>query len=133
MVGIVKQTGTVNKNSGIVVNKKMIVEVVAILIVALVAIAALEVFQSPTASTGLQVKNAQQSEQEVSTGAATSSQNAIVNGQETSTDLNYQPKFNPSGGATHGDATWQEMTVNDPSLKSGASYDCLVFLNPFSL
>ncbi len=23
--------------------------------------------------------------------------------------------------------------VNDPSLKSGASYGCLVFLNPFSL
>ncbi len=82
MVGIVKQTGTVNKNSGIVVNKKMIVEVVAILIVALVAIAALEVFQSPTASTGLQLKNAQQSEQQ-SYGAATSSQNAIANGQET--------------------------------------------------
>ncbi len=101
MVGIIKQTGTVNKNSGIVISKKMVAELVVILIVALAAIAVMEIFQSPTASTGVQLKNARQADQEVSTGAATSSQNAIVNEQEMNAEQvatqPYPAKFNPSG------------------------------------
>ncbi len=93
MVGIIKQTGTVNKNSGIVVNKRMVAELIVLLIVALVAIAAMEIFQS----TDSQQKNAQQSEQIVYTGAATSS---LTGGQEKNAEVATQPyaaKFNSNG------------------------------------
>ncbi len=113
MVGIIKQTGTVNKNSGIFISKKMIAEIGFILIVAVAAVIVMETFQLPTASTGLQVKNAQQAEQATYTGAANPSQNAIANGQEANVASAYTPKFNPTGGATHGDATWQEMAFNN--------------------
>ncbi len=101
MVGIIKETGQVHKNSGIVISRKMMAELVAILIIAVVAIAVMEIFQTPTASTGLQLKNAQQSEQQ-SYGAATSSQ-ANNAGQETSAVAGayiagvYTPKFYPKG------------------------------------
>ncbi len=111
MVGIIKETGQVHRNSGIFISKKMIAEIGFILVIAVIALVAIEAFQSPAIS-DLQQKNAQLAEQTTYTGAANPSQ-ANNAGQETSTDLNYQPKFNPSGGATHGDATWQEMTLNN--------------------
>ncbi len=93
MVGIIKETGQVHRNSGVVISKKMVMEIGFILIVALLALAAMQIFQSSTASSQdlttkqLQQKNTQQVEEAVSTGASTGaanpSQNAIANGQET--------------------------------------------------
>ncbi len=82
MVGIIKQTGTVNKNSGIFISKKMIAEIGFILVIAVIAVIVMEAFQSPTTSTGLQQKNTQQAEQAAYTGSANPSQ-ANNAGQET--------------------------------------------------
>ncbi len=86
MVGIIKETGQVHRNSGIFISKKMIAELGFILVIAVIALVVIEAFQSPTTSTGLQQKNTQQVEEAVSTGASTGaanpSQNAIANGQE---------------------------------------------------
>ncbi len=83
MVGIIKETGQVHRNSGIFISKKMIAEIGFILVIAVIAVIVMEAFQSPTTSTGLQQKNTQQAEQAAYTGSANPSQNAIVNGQET--------------------------------------------------
>ncbi len=85
MVGIIKQTGTVNKNSGIFISKKMIAEIGFILVIAVIAVIVMEAFQSPTTSTGLQQKNTQQAEQAAYTGSANPSQ-ANNAGQETIID-----------------------------------------------
>ncbi len=110
MVGIIKQTGTVNKNSGVVISKKMVIEIGFILIVALLALVAIQIFQSSTASNQdlttkqLQQKNAQQAEQQVKTGTSTSSQ-ANNAGQETATTAaveefyaKYKENVNAVGG-----------------------------------
>ncbi len=118
MVGIVKETGTVNKNSGIFISKKMIAELVVLLIVAVVAIAAMEIFQSPATlsndlSTKQQQKNTQQTEQEAYTGTANPSQ-ANNAGQETNAVAGtyiagvYTPKFYPKG-----DTIYQGTDLNN--------------------
>ncbi len=103
MVGIIEETGQVNRNSGIFISKKMIAEIGFILIVAVAAVIVMETFQSPTASTGLQLKNAQQAEEAVSTSASTgpATSSLTSGGQETTTEQvatqPYPAKFNPSG------------------------------------
>ncbi len=99
MVGIIEETGQVNRNSGIFISKKMIAEIGFILVIAVIALVAIEAFQSPTTSTGLQQKDAQQAEQATYTGSATSS---LANGgQETNTEwntINQEKSFNSGSG-----------------------------------
>lgn len=119
MIGIIKQTGIVNKNSGIVVNKKMIVQIVALLAIVLGIAAVMEIFQSAD----LQQKDTQQDEQQTAYSETETSSQINNAGQEKAEIFKSNEWFEIKSGTQTPTYELFEAPNYGLTLKIAAYYD----------